>query len=181
MSRRLDERTLPTAQSRTSIGNGEALYLVGGHRRRQRGPDGCRTDHEGNHTAGHQQRCATEPEPHGHLDNCWQLLRRGCAVIHLMETEQLLVDNCCYPSKSCDDRPMDSAPRRLDARESPCLAWFSALMAASNGDKWMPPRGGGYRPGNNTSASTPPARTSPPGPPPKGPAGATKSDARHDH
>lgn len=49
----------------------------------------------------------------------------------------------------------------------------------TNGDRWMPPRGGGYRPGKNTSASTAPARTSPPGPPPKGSAGATKSEASH--
>jgi hypothetical protein len=45
--------------------------------------------------------------------------------------------------------------------------------------RWVPPRGGGYRPGKNTSASSPPARTSPPGPPPEGPAGASKSAARH--
>jgi hypothetical protein len=48
---------------------------------------------------------------------------------------------------------------------------------ASNSDGWMPPRGGGYRPGKNTT-SIPPTRTSPPGPPPKGPAGVTKSGSR---
>lgn len=40
---------------------------------------------------------------------------------------------------------------------------------------WMPPRGGGYRPGKNTATIAPPAGAVPPGPPPKGPAGASKA------
>ena len=50
--------------------------------------------------------------------------------------------------------------------------------SASSTDGWMPPRGGGYRPGKNT-ASSPPSRTFEPGPPPKGPAGVAKA-VNHD-
>jgi hypothetical protein len=48
----------------------------------------------------------------------------------------------------------------------------------SSNDGWMPPRGGGYRPGRNT-ASPPPTRKSEPGPPPSEPAGVTKAGS-HD-
>jgi hypothetical protein len=46
---------------------------------------------------------------------------------------------------------------------------------ATSTSGWMPPRGGGYRPGKNTLNATFPARPTPPGPPPVGPAGASKA------
>jgi hypothetical protein len=48
----------------------------------------------------------------------------------------------------------------------------------TSSDGWMPPRGGGYRPGKNTANTTSPARSTPPGPPPKGPAGVSKAGGR---
>ncbi len=48
-------------------------------------------------------------------------------------------------------------------------------MTKNSTDGWMPPRGGGYRPGSNTAAATPPKATNKAVTPPKGGAGVSKA------
>jgi len=65
-----------------------------------------------------------------------------------------------------------------DSSEQEVSAVSDSGTNKTAGDGWMPPRGGGYRPGKNT-ATVPPARKPEPGPPPSGPAGVTKGNGRH--
>ncbi|MFV8161372.1 hypothetical protein ACNQVK_04525 [Mycobacterium sp. 134] len=48
-------------------------------------------------------------------------------------------------------------------------------MTNNNTDGWIPPRGGGYRPGKNTSTSTASTGSKKSATPPKGGAGVSKA------